>query len=160
MIIQSTRRRTRSVAIAAAGACILALAACSSASGSGTDNGGQASRTKTLIIAENEPPATFDPVQADNSTVDEVTLPAYDTLVKYDDSGKVVGDLASQFSVSSDGKSISVTLQSGVTFHDGSKLTANDVKYTLTGTRSSTWAFVADQRLHIDDGQGRHSPRN
>ena len=60
-----------------------------------------------------------------------MTLPAYDTLVKYDDSGKVVGDLASQFSVSSDGKSISVTLQSGVTFHDGSKLTANDVKYTL-----------------------------
>lgn len=88
-------------------------------------------RSQTLIIAENEPPATFDPVQADNSTVDEVVIPAYETLVKFDDSSKLTGGLATSFTASANGKSIAVTLRPNVTFHDGTKLSATDVKYTL-----------------------------
>jgi peptide/nickel transport system substrate-binding protein len=133
MITHYTGRTTRFAALAAVAAGALALAACSSSGGGGGNNAnkGSNSRTNTVIIAENEVPASFDPIQADNSTVDEVTLPAYDTLVKYDDSGKIVGDLASQFSVGNGGKSVSITLHPNVTFHDGTKLTSNDVKYTL-----------------------------
>lgn len=126
---QYRTRTTRFTALTALAVGTLALGACSSSGNSA--NQGSASRTKTLIIAENEPPASFDPVQADNSTVDEVALPAYDTLVKYDDKGNIVGDLATQFAVGSGGKSISITLRPNVTFHNGSKLTSNDVKYTL-----------------------------
>jgi peptide/nickel transport system substrate-binding protein len=125
------RRRPAFLACAAAASLVLGLAACAA---SGTDAGsstGSSSRGKTLIIAENEPPASFDPIQADNSTVDEVDLPAYNTLVKYNDSGQIAGDLATSWTTSADGKSITMTLRGTATFHDGSKVTATDVKYTL-----------------------------
>ncbi|GGT69703.1 ABC transporter substrate-binding protein [Actinomadura citrea] len=117
------RAGLRLTAVLAAGA--LAAAAC------GGSAGGTSARTQTLIIAENEPPATFDPVQADNSTVDEVARPAYDTLVRYDANNKIVPSVATEWKVSGDGRSIDVTLRGDVTFHDGAKLTAADVRYSL-----------------------------
>ncbi|MEU5884388.1 ABC transporter substrate-binding protein [Spirillospora sp. NPDC047279] len=118
--------RLTAVAVAA----VLALAACGGGSGSGSGE-----RKQTLIIAENEPPATFDPVQADNSTVDEVARPAYDTLVRYGAGNKIEPSVATGWKVSGDGKSIDLTLRDDVTFHDGAKLTAADVKYTLDRTK-------------------------
>jgi peptide/nickel transport system substrate-binding protein len=123
-------RPLRLISVALAGA--LALAAC----GGGADGGPGASgapsaRAQTLVIAENEPPATFDPVQADNSTVDEVVRPAYDTLVKYDDDNRLTGVAAKEWKVSGDGTAIDVTLRDDITFHDGSKLTSADVQFTL-----------------------------
>jgi len=72
------RRHPVLLACAGAAALVVGISACSA---SGTDAGSSSTtstRSKTLIIAENEPPASFDPLQADNSTVDEVDLPAYD----------------------------------------------------------------------------------
>lgn len=133
-IDQSTPRhwhRRSTLALVTAGVAVsaLLLSACSGSSSS--SSGGKSTRSQTLIIAENEPPATFDPVQADNSTVDEVVLPAYETLVKFDDAGKLTAGLATEWTTSTDGKSIAVTLRDNVKFHDGAKLTATDVKYTL-----------------------------
>lgn len=88
-------------------------------------------RANTLIIAENEVPATFDPVQADNSTVDEVVIPTYDALVSYDKSGKLVGVLAKDWKVDAAGTTITMTLNGNVKFHDGTTMTAKDVVYTL-----------------------------
>lgn len=150
MTIATTGRLRTATAFAALGVVgMLALSACSAAS----DDSGSSSnsaRSKTLIVAENEVPASFDPIQADNSTVDEVTLPMYDTLVKYDDSSKLVGSLATEFAPSSDGKSVAITLKDDVTFHDGSKLTAADVQYTLDrikkvniGVASFTTAYAS-----------------
>jgi peptide/nickel transport system substrate-binding protein len=110
-------------------AAVAVLAACSQTSAAKST--GTSARDQSLVIAENEPPASFDPIQADNSTVDEVDLPAYDTLITYNKSIKLVGSLAKSWSVSSDGKTVKFVLRSGVTFHDGTKLTATDVKYTL-----------------------------
>src|SRR5690606_15046697 len=83
------RRRVRPLRLAAAALAVsLALTACGGGGGAGSAGGasGADARKQTLIIAENEPPATFDPVQADNSTVDEVVIPAYDTLLRYEGS--------------------------------------------------------------------------
>ena len=133
----------------------LALSACSSSSSgsasssaasstpgtsstSSSDAGGAAAgssnlsaRANTEISAINTPPASFDPIQADNSTIDMVSLPMYDTLVKFDDTGKVINSLATAATTSADGKTISVTMRANATFHDGSTVTATDVKYTL-----------------------------
>lgn len=92
--------------------------------------GGGGERGNTLIIADNEPPQTFDPIQAGNSTVAEVVIPAYDTLVDYDATNELGGRLAESWEVSEDGRSIAVTLREA-TFHDGSPVTAEDVAYTL-----------------------------
>lgn len=105
-------------------------------SGCATAAPGPSAREGSLVIAENEPPATFDPVQADNSTVDEVVIPAYETLVEYNEKSEIVGLLASSWEVSADGREISVELEDGPIFHDGTALTANDVKYTLDRIKS------------------------
>ena len=133
---QRPRGFTRPGALAAvAAALVLGIGACSASGSDAGSSSGTGSRAKTLIIAENEPPASFDPIQANNSTVDEVDLPAYDTLVKYNDSGKIVSDLATSWKVSADGKTITMTLRGDATFHDGSAVTATDVKYTLDRTK-------------------------
>jgi peptide/nickel transport system substrate-binding protein len=104
-----------------------------SATGGGGESaaeGGGGERENTLIIADNEPPQTFDPIQATNSTVDEVVIPAYDTLVDYDANNELGNRLAESYEVSEDGLSIDVTLREA-TFHDGSPVTSEDVAYTL-----------------------------
>ncbi|TYK46835.1 ABC transporter substrate-binding protein [Actinomadura decatromicini] len=110
---------------------VLAAAAIAAAACGGSSGGGSGERAQTLIVAENEPPATFDPAQADNSTVDEVVRPAYDTLVKYGAGNKIEPSVATEWKVAADGKSIDLTLRGDVTFHDGAKLTAADVQYSL-----------------------------
>jgi peptide/nickel transport system substrate-binding protein len=127
------RRRVRPLRLAAAALAVsLALTACGGGGGAGSAGGasGADARKQTLIIAENEPPATFDPVQADNSTVDEVVIPAYDTLLRYEGS-ELSPSVATEWSFDDKGTSLSLTLRDDVTFHDGTKLTAADVKYTL-----------------------------
>lgn len=55
----------------------------------------------------------------------------YNRLVKLDEKGVTVPDLASEWSSTPDGKTWTFTLRRGVTFHDGRALTAADVVYTL-----------------------------
>lgn len=56
--------------------------------------------------------------------------PMYSYLVKYDSSqnGKIIGDLAKNWTVSDDGLTYTFKLHEGVKFHDGSPLTSADVK--------------------------------
>jgi peptide/nickel transport system substrate-binding protein len=56
--------------------------------------------------------------------------PVYNTLVMFDPHGypKIIGDLAKSWTVSEDGMTHTFTLHQGVKFHDGSALTAADVK--------------------------------
>ncbi|WP_047868557.1 ABC transporter substrate-binding protein [Nocardiopsis sp. RV163] len=113
-----------------AGAIVLASSLLLAACGTGDQGAGSEARADSLIIAENEPPATFDPVQADNSTVNEVARPAYDTLVRFD-GNELAPAVATEWTVSEDGTTIDMTLRDDVVFHDGSTLTADDVVYTL-----------------------------
>jgi peptide/nickel transport system substrate-binding protein len=55
----------------------------------------------------------------------------YDTLITYDSTNKVVGDLATDFTFNADASALNVTLSSKATFHDGSPVTASDVKFSL-----------------------------
>lgn len=120
------RRALTAVSVAA----LMLTAACGSDSDdpeAEDDSGG----TTSLVIADNEPPASFDPIQADNSTVNEVVIPSYDTLLDYDSDNEIYNELADDVSLSEDGMTVTVTLRDDVTFHDGATLTADDVVYTL-----------------------------
>lgn len=55
----------------------------------------------------------------------------YDRLVYYDDLGKIAPQLAESWDVSPDGKRYTFQLRRGVLFHDGSELTARDVKRSI-----------------------------
>lgn len=121
-------RSRRRAATALGLATVLLCAAC------GGGGGSTETDSSTLVIADNEPPASFDPVQADNSTVDEVVLPMYDTLVDYNADNELYKELAAEYSVAKDLRSVSVTLRDDARFHDGSQVQAKDVEYTLERT--------------------------
>jgi peptide/nickel transport system substrate-binding protein len=54
----------------------------------------------------------------------------FNGLVKFDEKMNVVPDLAESFAVS-EGGALEIKLRQGVKFHDGSTMTADDVKFTL-----------------------------
>lgn len=61
----------------------------------------------------------------------EVLFNMYDGLVKPDSSGNLYDAVASSHTISEDGKVYTFTLRDGVKFHDGSLVTAKDVKYSI-----------------------------
>ncbi|WP_238364793.1 ABC transporter substrate-binding protein [Mesobacterium pallidum] len=85
-----------------------------------------------LVIAENETPENLDPANATNSTVDQLLLGVYDTLVQFTAGDvEVTPRIADSWEISDDGQTYTFTLKQGVTFHDGSALTAEDVVFSL-----------------------------
>src|SRR5262245_13732351 len=79
---------------------------------------------------------------------EQITSLLYNGLTRLDARLQPQPDLASGWDVSQDGRLITFTLRSGITWHDGRPLTADDVAYTLSALRelSPTTALLADIR--------------
>jgi len=75
-------------------------------------------------------PAGLDPHIHNGAAPAFIKTMVYDTLTRYDDTGKVIPGLAASWQVPDD-KTYIFTLREGVKWHDGSPFTADDVKYTL-----------------------------
>jgi peptide/nickel transport system substrate-binding protein len=145
------RRRFRQLSIAA----LLALAALVVA-GAGLADARRAAPSGTLTIATAEPPQTFDPIQSANSTVDQMALNNYDALVQFaaGDASKPRPALARSWKMADGGKTYTFTLRNA-TFHDGAKVTAADVKFTLdrikklkTGIFSEVAAYASSTAVN------------
>ncbi len=90
-----------------------------------------ADRQSTVIVAGAGSVNTLDPVASDYFQTNQITSRLYSPLITYDKDVNVVGDLASDYKVAADAKSIDFTLRAGAAFHDGTPVTAKDVAYTL-----------------------------
>lgn len=78
----------------------------------------------------------LDPVLNDANLDIWILTNLYSTLLEPTDDGKRVRpSLASAFKVSSDGKTVTLTLRSGLKFADGSPLSSSDVKWSLDRAR-------------------------
>ncbi|GEM_PF-1719555 len=77
-------------------------------------------------------PATLDPSQITDSISYNVANQTQGNLVRLAPGGAVIPDLAKSWSVSKNHKVYIFHLRSGLRFADGHKLTASDVKYSLT----------------------------
>lgn len=88
-----------------------------------------------LVAAISGDPVTLDPAYA--VTVLDCRLMAliYNGLVRFDERGQVVPDLAKEWKQSPDGLTFTFTLNRGVRFHNGRELTAADVVYSLERLR-------------------------
>jgi peptide/nickel transport system substrate-binding protein len=74
----------------------------------------------------------LDPVLNDANVDIWILLNIYDTLLQPTNDGKgTKPGLATRYKVSSDGKTFTLTLRSGVKFSDGSSFSAGDVKFSL-----------------------------
>ncbi len=135
----SSGRRSRRVAagLLAPLALVLALTGCTAAAVDQAGGvSGAAGGDTTVVVAYSNAINTLDPQHADYAMTNNVISAVYDTLVSYDDDGNLVGVLASQFSLSADASAVDVTLEPGVTFHDGNPVTAGDVKFSLDRYRA------------------------
>jgi len=74
---------------------------------------------------------SLDPhIESDAGTRD-VVFNLYEGLVKPTSDGDIVPAVASDVQISDDAKTYTFTLREGITFHDGTAVTAEDVKYSI-----------------------------
>lgn len=104
------------------------------ASASGDAAQGEAADSEykdTLVFAMNTDVQSMDPQIQNDTTSEQVVKMLYNTLLKFEDDGTVVGDLAESWSVSEDKLTWTFNLKQGVKFHNGKELTSADVKATF-----------------------------
>ena len=103
-------------------------------------------------------PPNLDPHVSSGSSAANVKMNVYSGLARYDKDGTIIPDLATDWTISDDGLTYTFSLREGVTFHDGTPLTAADVKFSLeriinpeTGAYLSSALGVIDSIETPDD---------
>jgi peptide/nickel transport system substrate-binding protein len=84
-----------------------------------------------LAVIGGEPPS-LDPHQEASFVNIQLVAPFYSTLLQFDplNFSKIIGDVATEWKIAPDGRTYTFKLRPGIRFHDGSTLTATDVKAT------------------------------
>lgn len=99
-----------------------------------------------------EVPVQLDPAFASSDAEILILNHVYDYLVDIDAGNNVIPRLAREWTISDDGLRYRLTLASGVTFHDGSPLTAADVVWTFNRLRDASLQLpTADLYANIAD---------
>ena len=96
----------------------------------GACGGGLAHPDDTIVIALANGPTSFDPAVGLDESSQKIHQLLYSSLVRIDDSLRVVPDLAVRFE-SPDPLTYLAEVRRGVRFHDGRELTSEDVAYTF-----------------------------
>ncbi|GAC1343763.1 MAG: ABC transporter substrate-binding protein [Acetobacteraceae bacterium] len=103
----------------------------------GTVQAGAVTRGGTLVFARQTDCQYLDPVHTAQNADIWISLNIYETLLQPTADGKGVAPaLASEYTVSEDGKTVTLKLRPGLKFADGSPLLASDAAWSLT--RAST----------------------
>ncbi len=83
-----------------------------------------------LLAAIAAEPPSLDPHQESTFANIQLVAPFYSTLLQFDPFNfpKIIGDVATDWTISKDGKTYTFKIRQGIRFHDGSPLTSADVK--------------------------------
>src|SRR5438552_9144311 len=89
-------------------------------------------RGGVLLAAIAADAPSLDPHQEQTFATMEMVAPLYSTLLQIDPLSypKIIGDAAIEWKIAPDGLTYTFKLRPGIRFHDGSSLTAADVKAT------------------------------
>lgn len=130
MVQRSTSAHLGAVTAAAIGVALV-LSACSS--GSSGDSSSSSGGGKTLVVENSFDLKTADPGRVYEITGGMVIHSIYQPLLSFagGDVSKPVPLLAKSFSVSADGKTMTLPLRDDVTFSDGTKMTSADVVFSF-----------------------------
>ncbi|MBQ6395558.1 MAG: hypothetical protein IJH87_04365 [Atopobiaceae bacterium] len=104
----------------------------------GCEGSGATGDMETITIGMTADIDSMDPAKAESAATRELLFNVYEGLVKPDTEGNLNPTVAADFSVSPEGDIYSFVLREGVKFHDGSTVTAEDVKYSIERYRDST----------------------
>ena len=110
--------------VSASAACLLlsGLAGCTKKTGNANNN---------AVVGITQEPGIFDPHTVVAAGDEEIIFNVYEGLYKFDYEGNLNPCLATDVEISDDASVYTFTIRSGVKFHDGSDLDANDVVYSL-----------------------------
>lgn len=103
---------------------------------------------------------SLDPHKSVAAGTKEVLFNIYEGLVKPDEQGNYTDAVAQSHEISEDGKVYTFALRQNVKFHDGTTVTAEDVKYSIErcagiseGTTPLVAAFSNVEKVEIPDAQ-------
>jgi peptide/nickel transport system substrate-binding protein len=104
----------------------------------------------TFVMAKNiDDIITLDPAEVFELSGGEMIANVYDRIMTYEpeDTQTLVGGVAESYSVSDDGKTITLKIRPGLTFHSGNPVTAEDVAFSLHRVikLDKTPAFILSQ---------------
>ncbi|MGH7549528.1 MAG: ABC transporter substrate-binding protein, partial [Gemmatimonadota bacterium] len=125
MPVRTFRRRAPLLLAPLAIALGLTLVACGGAGGPRSET----DRNVLHLYLESDP-ASLDPIQAVDVYRGRMVVYLFDGLVQYRDE-KLQPNLAKRWEVSENGQTYTFFLREDVTFHNGRKLTAEDVRYSF-----------------------------
>ncbi|MCF2869836.1 ABC transporter substrate-binding protein [Octadecabacter sp. G9-8] len=98
---------------------------------------GMASAQTDITVAIQLEPPNLDPTGGAAQAIDSVLYSnVFEGLTRFMADGSVVPGLAASWDISEDGLTYTFTLQSGVMFHDGTTMDAEDVKFSLDRARA------------------------
>ena len=96
----------------------------------------QAQQTDITVAMQLEPPH-LDPTSAAAGAIDSVLYSnVFEGLTRFASDGSIIPGLAESWEISDDGLVYTFKLQDGVTFHDGTTMDAEDVKFSLDRARA------------------------
>src|SRR2546428_2757212 len=118
-------------------------------------------RGGVLLAVIGADPTSLDPHQESTFANIQLVAPLYSTLLQIDPYSfpKIIGDVAAEWKIAPDGLTYTFKIRQGIRFHDGSTLTAADVKATYdkivfppAGVRSVRRnAYTAVERIETPD---------
>ena len=102
-------------------------------------------------------PTWFDPAETPSLITPYMIYYAlHDALLKPMPGQPMAPSLAESWSATEDGMSYSFVLRDGVTFHDGEKVTAEDVKFSFERYRGAAKAPLHDRVASVETPDARH----
>lgn len=111
----------------------------------------------TLIYGLSTDPSNFEPHFSTGAASTSVKLMCYSTLLTHDAENKLIGDLAEEFGWLDD-SIYQVKIRQGVTFHDGSDMTVDDVVFSFnrimdpaTGATNASYFQEVTEIAAVDD---------
>lgn len=116
--------------------------------------------TLTFAVAANPP--SFDGHRETSFAVIHPVAPHYSTLLRFDPEHypKIVGDVAESWAISGDGLTYTFKIRQGIKFHDGSILTARDVKATYDRIISPPDGVLSARKASYAEVEKVDAPNN
>jgi ABC-type transport system substrate-binding protein len=111
-----------------------------------------------LVFAVGGTPPSFDGHRETTFAMLHPVAPHYSTLLRFDPQNypKIIGDVAESWTISKDALTYTFKIRKGIKFHDGSELSASDVKATydrlvfppdgVVSARQATYDLVKKNR--------------
>ena len=111
----------------------------------------QPSKPDTLTIAYQLEFKILDPYNTGSSADSAINASVFDSLITMDVKGNIYPLVAKKWDVSADGLTYTFHLRDDVLFHDGSKLTAEDIAYSFERMKTSSYRTAQAQLIdHVD----------